>query len=59
MFKFLKKLKNKKFGFVGVEYCVIGAVIILGSLAILNLTTANTNEEALALLTEFGLPFRK
>ena len=34
-------------------------VIKVRGLDIVMVTTANTNEEALALLTEFGLPFRK
>ena len=34
-------------------------VVKVRGLDIVIVTTANTNEEALALLTEFGLPFRK
>ena len=42
--------------FPEVEY---DQVIKVRGLDIVMVTTANTNEEALALLTEFGLPFRK
>jgi len=42
--------------FPEVEY---DQVIKVRGLDIVIVTTANTNEEALALLTEFGLPFRK
>ena len=42
--------------FPEVEY---DQVIKVRGLDIVVVTTANTNEEALALLTEFGLPFRK
>ena len=42
--------------FPEVEY---DQVIKVRGLDIVLVTTANTNEEALALLTEFGLPFRK
>ena len=42
--------------FPEVEY---DQVVKVRGLDIVIVTTANTNEEALALLTEFGLPFRK
>ena len=42
--------------FPEVEY---DQVVKVRGLDIVMVTTANTNEEALALLTEFGLPFRK
>ena len=42
--------------FPEVEY---DQVIKVRGLDIVMVTTAQTNEEALALLTEFGLPFRK
>ena len=42
--------------FPEVEY---DQVIKVRGLDIVIVTTAKTNEEALALLTEFGLPFRK
>ena len=42
--------------FPEVEY---DQVIKVRGLDIVIVTTANTDEEALALLTEFGLPFRK